>query len=264
MEGADARLERIAAECRRAGIALAAEAADERSLARVAEHADLLVVGGAAMHDVPLLREAGRSEMPVLVTRGMAATVEELLLAAEVVLAAGKPRVVLCEGGVRGFDPGRRSVLDLTAIPVVRALSHLPVLADPSAAGEAVGTEALARAAVAAGADGVLLDVQVDFRHGEPPRLRSASRGFEEAMAGMRAAVNAASRDDGGRWGRNASRACPGTFDMDARRPPAVDRGPPLSSHVRRSLWRDADQAPVISDPFSATAPPLPVRVLPL
>lgn len=158
-------LARLRAACAGAGLALAVEAADERGLCRAAPWADALVIGAGAMHNAQLLESAGRAGLPVVVTRGMAAGLDDLLIAAEAVLAAGNPRVMLCEGGVRGFDPERRAVLDLTAVPVLGALSHLPVLADVSAAGASM--EALARAAVAAGADGVLLRVREDDVRGD-------------------------------------------------------------------------------------------------
>jgi 3-deoxy-7-phosphoheptulonate synthase len=121
------------------------------------------------MQNYPLLRRAGRTGKPILLKRGMAATINELLLSAEYVLAEGNGHVILCERGVRGFDEHTRNLLDLTAIPVVQSLSHLPIIADPSH-GTGVRSKVLpmARAAVAAGADGLIIEV-----HPEPDRALS-------------------------------------------------------------------------------------------
>ena len=121
------------------------------------------------MQNYPLLRRAGRLGKPVLLRRGPAATIDELLLAAEYLLAEGNGKVILCERGVRGFDTHTRNILDLTAIPVVKALSHLPIIADPShGTGIRSMVTPMARAAVAAGADGVMVEV-----HPDPPRALS-------------------------------------------------------------------------------------------
>ena len=133
-------------------------------LDEVAEYADIIQVGARNMQNYPLLRLAGRSGKPVLLKRGMSATIDELLLAAEYVLHEGNPNVILCERGVRSFDPHTRNLLDLTAIPVVKALSHLPIIADPShGTGLRSKVTPMARAAVAAGADGIMVEV-----HPEP------------------------------------------------------------------------------------------------
>jgi 3-deoxy-7-phosphoheptulonate synthase len=116
-----------------------------------------------------LLKHAGRCGKPVLLKRGMAATITELLLSAEYLLAEGNHQVILCERGIRGFDPATRNVLDLTAIPVVQSLSHLPIIADPShGTGRRDKVIPMARAAVASGADGIMVEV-----HPEPDRALS-------------------------------------------------------------------------------------------
>ena len=114
------------------GMAIVTEALDVESADRVAEFADILQVGARNMQNYPLLRKVGRIGKPILLKRGLSATIEELLLAAEYVIAEGNPHVILCERGVRSFDTQTRNLLDLTAIPVVKSLSHLPIIADPS------------------------------------------------------------------------------------------------------------------------------------
>ena len=115
------------------------------------------------MQNYPLLRRAGRSPRPVLLKRGLAATIKELLLAAEYILSEGNPNIILCERGVRSFDTETRNLFDLTAIPVVQSLSHLPIIADPShGTGIRDKVTPMARAAVAAGADGLIVEVHPD------------------------------------------------------------------------------------------------------
>jgi 3-deoxy-7-phosphoheptulonate synthase len=121
------------------------------------------------MQNYTLLMKVGRSGKPVLLKRGMSATIQELLLSAEYVLAEGNPDVILCERGVRGFDSATRNLFDLSAIPVVHAMSHLPIIADPShGTGHRDMVIPMARAAVAAGADGLLVEV-----HPTPDRALS-------------------------------------------------------------------------------------------
>jgi 3-deoxy-7-phosphoheptulonate synthase len=128
-----------------------------------AVHADLLQVGSRNMQNVALLREVGSCGRPVLLKRGMSATIEEWLLAAEYVMSAGNAGVILCERGIRSFDPAMRFTLDLAAVPAIKHLSHLPVLVDPShALGHAYAVPAMMLAAAAAGADGILVDVHPD------------------------------------------------------------------------------------------------------
>jgi 3-deoxy-7-phosphoheptulonate synthase len=142
------------------GMAIVTEAIDPEGVDLVAEYADIVQIGARNMQNFSLLRRAGRAGKPVLLKRGMAATVKELLLSAEYILAEGNPHVILCERGVRSFDTHTRNLLDLTAIPVVKSLSHLPIIADPShGTGIRAKVIPMARAAVAAGADGLMVEV---------------------------------------------------------------------------------------------------------
>jgi 3-deoxy-7-phosphoheptulonate synthase len=145
------------------GMAIVTEAIDAESLDLVVEYADIVQIGARNMQNFSLLRRAGRAGKPVLLKRGMAATVKDLLLSAEYLLAEGNGQVILCERGVRGFDTHTRNLLDLTAIPVVHSLSHLPIIADPShGTGLRAKVIPMARAAVAAGADGLMIEVHPD------------------------------------------------------------------------------------------------------
>jgi 3-deoxy-7-phosphoheptulonate synthase len=151
------------------GIAIVTEAVDAESLDLVAEHADIIQIGARNMQNFSLLRRAGRSGKPIVLKRGMAATVRDLLMSAEYILAEGNGQVILCERGVKGFDTHTRNLLDLTAIPVVKSLSHLPIIADPShGTGLRAKVIPMARAAVAAGADGLMVEV-----HPDPERAMS-------------------------------------------------------------------------------------------
>ena len=138
------------------------EVMDPRHLEAVASSVDMLQIGTRNMSNFDLLVEVGRSGHPVLLKRGRSATIADWLLAAEYILAQGNPNVVLCERGIRGFDTATRNVLDLAAVPAIRARSHLPILIDPShATGIASYVPPLARAACAAGADGLMIEVHV-------------------------------------------------------------------------------------------------------
>jgi 3-deoxy-7-phosphoheptulonate synthase len=151
------------------GLPIVTEVLDPRDVAAVAAVADVLQIGARSMANYALLAEAAGSGKTVLLKRGPAATVREFLLAAEHVLARGNARVILCERGVRGFDPVTRNVLDVGAIAHLKRITHLPVVADPShAAGRAELVLPLARAALAAGADGLMVEV-----HPRPSEARS-------------------------------------------------------------------------------------------
>lgn len=148
------------------GMPIITEILDPRHLELVAEHADILQVGTRNMQNFELLRELGQVKKPVLLKRGMAATIEEFLMSAEYILASGNANVILCERGIRTYETATRNTLDISAIPVLKKMTHLPVIVDPShAAGKRDYVGALAKAAIAAGADGLLLDV-----HPEPPK----------------------------------------------------------------------------------------------
>jgi 3-deoxy-7-phosphoheptulonate synthase len=151
------------------GLLIVTEAMDGEGMDWVAEVADIIQIGARNMQNYSLLKHAGRAGKPILLKRGLSATIQELLLSAEYILAEGNPNVILCERGVRGFDPATRNLLDLSAIPVVHGLSHLPIIADPShGTGHRDMVIPMARAAVAAGADGLLVEV-----HPSPDRALS-------------------------------------------------------------------------------------------
>lgn len=151
------------------GLALCVEVSDHRQIEEASAHADVLQVGWRNMQDFALLRELGRAERPVLLKRGLSATVEEFLLAAEYVLTHGNGRVILCESGIRTFDAGGRPRFEINAIPVIKRATHLPLLADPSRATPRPElVPAVARAAVAAGVDGLVLDVGEGDAEGSP------------------------------------------------------------------------------------------------
>jgi len=158
---------KILAEARaETGLPIVTEAMDSRQLERVLEYADMVQIGARNMQNYTLLRDAGRAKHPVLLKRGPSATVEELLLAAEYIMTEGNPNVVLCERGIRTFETYTRYTLDITAVPVLKNLSHLPVIVDPChGPGKWRLVIPMARAAVAAGADGLLVEV-----HPEPDR----------------------------------------------------------------------------------------------
>jgi 3-deoxy-7-phosphoheptulonate synthase len=148
------------------GLAIVTEALEPEMVDVVAEHADIVQIGARNMQNYPLLRRAGRAGKPILLKRGLAATIKELLLSAEYILAEGNHQVILCERGIRSFDDQTRNLLDLTAIPVVQSLSHLPIIADPShGTGVRAKVTPMARAAVAAGADGLMVEVHPDPDH---------------------------------------------------------------------------------------------------
>ncbi|MFO0840155.1 MAG: 3-deoxy-7-phosphoheptulonate synthase [Phycisphaerae bacterium] len=144
----------------RSGIGIVTEVLDVENVARVQDVADVIQVGARSMQNYPLLKRVGKSPRPVLLKRGMAATIEEWLLAAEYVMTGGNGNVILCERGVRSFCDHSRNVLDLAAVPSVRALSHLPIIVDPShGTGNARLVPPMSLAALAAGADGLLIEV---------------------------------------------------------------------------------------------------------
>ncbi len=153
-------LDLLAAARRQYGLAIVTEALDEEGLEMVAEVADMVQIGARNMQNFALLRACGRLRKPILLKRGMSATIDEWLLAAEYVLAGGNSDVVLCERGIRTFETKTRNTLDLSSVPVLKYYTHLPVVVDPS---HATGTWQLvapvARAGVASGADGVLIEI---------------------------------------------------------------------------------------------------------
>ncbi|GLG00415.1 3-deoxy-7-phosphoheptulonate synthase [Alicyclobacillus hesperidum subsp. aegles] len=142
------------------GLAIVSEVMEPDKVALVSEYVDILQIGARNMQNYPLLREAGKSMKPVLLKRGLSGTIEEWLMAAEYILAQGNPNVILCERGIRTFETATRNTLDLNAVPVVKSLTHLPVIVDPShGVGKRAFVRPMARAGVAAGADGVIVEI---------------------------------------------------------------------------------------------------------
>jgi 3-deoxy-7-phosphoheptulonate synthase len=145
---------------RETGLLIVTEVMDQFTVGELAECADIIQVGTRNMQNFYLLRELGKIRKPVLLKRGMSATVEEWLMAAEYIMSGGNYQVILCERGIRTFEPYTRNTLDLSAVPLVKQLSHLPVIVDPShGTGKSSLVPAMSRAAVAAGADGLLIEV---------------------------------------------------------------------------------------------------------
>ncbi|MEP6494185.1 MAG: 3-deoxy-7-phosphoheptulonate synthase [bacterium] len=162
-------LELLAMARQETGLPIVTEALDEEGANLVAEYADCIQIGARNMQNYSLLRAVGKLGRPVLLKRGMAATITDLLMSAEYILAEGNGKVILCERGIRSFDTMTRNLFDLTAIPIVQKLSHLPMIADPShGTGLRDKVIPMARAAIAAGADGVIVEV-----HPTPDRALS-------------------------------------------------------------------------------------------
>ena len=158
------RMMRAAADAE--GLKGVSEVMDVSQIELVADYADILQVGARNMQNYTLLRELGKARTPVLLKRGIAATIEEWLLSAEYVLAGGNTDVILCERGIRTFESYTRNTLDISAIPVIQKLSHLPIIADPShGTGLRDKVAPMARAAIAAGADGLIIEVHPDPDH---------------------------------------------------------------------------------------------------
>jgi 3-deoxy-7-phosphoheptulonate synthase len=156
-------LELLALARRETGLPIVTEALDDEGAHLVAEVADCIQIGARNMQNYSLLRTVGRIGKPVLLKRGMSATITDLLMSAEYILAEGNGQVILCERGIRSFDPSTRNLFDLTAIPLVQKLSHLPMVADPShGTGLRDKVLPMGRAAIAAGADGLLVEVHPD------------------------------------------------------------------------------------------------------
>jgi 3-deoxy-7-phosphoheptulonate synthase len=172
----------------RHGLTLVSEVMDLSQIELIERYVDILQVGARNMQNFTLLRELGRVRKPVLLKRGISATIEEWLLSAEYVLAGGNMEVMLCERGIRTFESYTRNTLDISAIPVVQKLSHLPVLVDPShATGRRDKVAPVARAAVAAGADGLLIEVHCDPDHAKSDGAQSLFPSqFDRLMAELR------------------------------------------------------------------------------
>jgi len=189
-------LQLLRAAADRNGLLVVSEVMDQTQIPLLLEYADILQVGARNMQNFNLLRELGRQRKPVLLKRGISATIEELLLSAEYVMAGGNYEVILCERGIRTFETYTRNTMDISAIPVVKKLSHLPIVADPShGTGRRDKVAPMARAAVAAGADGLLIEV-----HPDPDRALSDGaqslrpEQFEELMQQLRMIAPAVGR----------------------------------------------------------------------
>jgi len=150
------------------GLPVVTEVMDSQQVALVCEYADVLQIGARNMQNYALLHAVGESQHPVLLKRGMSSTIEELLMAAEYILSHGNMRVMLCERGIRTFETYTRNTFDINAIPVLKQASHLPVIADPShAVGKWEYVESISLAAIAAGADGLIIEVHLDPEHAQ-------------------------------------------------------------------------------------------------
>ena len=153
----------------RTGLPVATELMDSRDIDMVAHYADIIQIGARNMQNFRLLTEVGRIGKPVILKRGISATIQELLMSAEYIASEGNRQIILCERGIRTFETATRNTFDVSAFPVLKSLTHLPVIADPShAAGKASLVEPLAAAAVAAGADGLMIEV-----HSHPDKALS-------------------------------------------------------------------------------------------
>jgi 3-deoxy-7-phosphoheptulonate synthase len=166
------------------GLAIITEVMSEEDVGVIAEYADIMQVGTRSMQNYSLLEALGRCGRPVLLKRGMTATLEELLCSAQILAGAGNPDVILCERGIRTFETATRNTLDIAAVPVLKAVSHLPVIVDPShAAGVRCLVPVLARAAAVVGADGLLVEVHPDPDHALSDGDQSLTfREFREMM----------------------------------------------------------------------------------
>jgi len=180
----------------RNGLLVASEVMDDSEIPMVSGYADILTVGAHHMQNYNLLRELGKQRKPVLLNRGISAAIEELLLSAEYILAGGNYDVVLCERGIRTFETYTRYTMDISAIPIVKKLSHLPILADPSrGTGRRDKVAAMGRAAVAAGADGLVVEVHPNPDHAQSDGAQSLRfEQLEELMAQLRMMAPAVGR----------------------------------------------------------------------
>lgn len=179
------------------GLQVVTEAMDARQIDLVAKYADMIQIGSRNMQNFPLLKEAGMCGKPVLLKRGMMATIEEFLFAAEYILHHGNDQVVLCERGIRTFETSTRNTLDLSAVTMLKHLSHLPVIADPShGTGIRWMVPAMAKAAVAAGADGLIMEVHYNPEEALCDGQQSLSpEEFTNLIGDLRKVASAVGRD---------------------------------------------------------------------
>ncbi|MGL5437380.1 MAG: 3-deoxy-7-phosphoheptulonate synthase [Lachnospiraceae bacterium] len=148
------------------GLSVICEVTSQHAIETSAKYVDMLQIGARNMQNFELLKEAGKSGLPILLKRGLSATIDEWLNAAEYIMSEGNPGVVLCERGIRTFETATRNTLDISAVPVLRAKTHLPIIVDPShATGVRAYVAPLAKCAIAAGADGLMIEVHPDPKH---------------------------------------------------------------------------------------------------
>lgn len=192
-EAALKNLRKVADEC---GMAAMAEVSDHGDITHVVKYVDLVRVGARNMQNFTLLKELGKTTKPVLLQRGVAATLKELLMAAEYILAGGNRNVILCERGIRTFEHSSGYTLDVGAIPALKELTHLPIVVDPShSAGGPDKVAPLARAAVAAGADGLLINVRLKSDMAAPDRGQTLTlEQYRQLVAGVRTVADAVGR----------------------------------------------------------------------
>jgi 3-deoxy-7-phosphoheptulonate synthase len=179
-----------------AGIAVVTEVTTPEQVPLVAQYADVLQVGARNMQNFALLHAVGEAHKPVLLKRGLSSTIEEFLNAAEYILSHNNPRVILCERGIRTFETYTRNTVDINAIPVLKSLSHLPVIVDPShGTGKREYVNAISRAAIAAGADGLIVEVHPDPENALSDGAQSLRFDeFETLMAELRPVAEAVGR----------------------------------------------------------------------
>jgi len=190
-------LKMLQAVSRETELPVVTEVMDTRQVEVVSEYADILQVGSRNMHNYPLLKEVGMQKKPVLLKRGMMATIEEYLLAAEYILNQGNEQVILCERGIRTFETTTRNTLDLSAVPMLKHLTHLPVIVDPShGTGHRWMVPSLSRAAVAVGADGLIMEVHYKPEDALCDGHQSLSPNeFADTMANLKKVAHAVGRE---------------------------------------------------------------------
>jgi len=190
-------LEYLSEAKRKTGLPIITELMDPRDIPMMSQHADILQIGARNMQNFRLLSEVGKQNKPVMLKRGLSGTIKELLLSAEYILSEGNAQVILCERGIRTFETQTRNTLDLSAVPVLKQLSHLPVIVDPShAVGKTHLVAPMAKAAIAAGADGLMIEVHSNpaeaFCDGDQAML---PKDFKQLLAELAAIAKAVGRE---------------------------------------------------------------------
>jgi len=190
-------LEYLALARRKTGLPVVTEVMDTRHVKLVAKYADVLQIGARNMQNFDLLKEVGKTKKPILLKRGPGCTIKELLMSAEYVISEGNKNVILCERGIRTFETATRNTLDLNAVPVIKKLTHLPIIVDPShGTGEWDYVPAMAKAAVAAGADGLMIEVHTEPEEAMSDGAQSLKpETFSKLMKELKAIARAVGRD---------------------------------------------------------------------